>query len=232
MAFHPWKRVYTLNVDNNFEIAFDEVKKRKSFADDVLEVKNFDDNFSDTSPEYLGSIVHLHGSVMLLTRGYVFSHTEYAKMMARPNSWMLTLSQLVRTEPFIIAGTTLDEIDVTYYLEQRALFDARADVPASILIEPAPTKLTLRLCEQHGFCLYEGTALQFFMEVERRNPNLRDCWKPPADDGLDSLNLPRHAKNSLQGGIRARAAPCSMGASCVANSFGLRTHLVNNGAKS
>lgn len=194
IAFHPWKRTYTLNIDDCFEKAFEETCKRKSFSTEATEVKNFDDNFTDIRPDSLASIIHLHGAVRLAKRGYVFSHAEYAKLMTRPNSWMLTLSQLIRTEPFIIAGTTLDEIDVTYYLEQRALHDSRSDVPVSILIEPFPTRLTQRLCDQHGFCLYEGAAIQFFSHLEQMNEGVRDCWKAPEDDGLDSLALPRSTR--------------------------------------
>jgi len=87
--------------------------------------------------------------------------------MARTNWWMSTLTSLIRSSPFIIAGTTLDEIDVTYYLEHRSSSDEgfSAEAP-SILIEPFPDKLTERLCDQHGFVLFEGDTLAFFQALE------------------------------------------------------------------
>src|SRR5690606_11979 len=92
----PWKRVYTFNVDNTFEEAF----KRHVSGDDasLLEVKNWFHDFSDITPVTHGSIVHLHGFVEDPDERYIFSHTEYAKNMARANSWMLTLVQLIRTD--------------------------------------------------------------------------------------------------------------------------------------
>jgi len=119
LASYPWKRVFTLNVDDCLEQAIGKLVADPASIEKQVEIKNFLDDFSDFSPLRFQSIVHLHGFVQQAANGYVFSQAEYAKNIARPNSWMLTLVQLVRGEPFIVAGTSLDEIDVTYYLEQR-----------------------------------------------------------------------------------------------------------------
>lgn len=88
-----------------------------------------------------------------------------------------------------MAGTTLDEIDVEYYLSQRNQKTMRADVPPSILIEPYPDKLTLMLCETNEFCLFEGTPIEFFKELEGINSSLADCWVDNGNDGLMNLGL-------------------------------------------
>lgn len=102
---------------------------------------------------------------------------------------MLTLSQLIRTETFIVAGTSFDEIDVEYYLEQRSQKTIRGDIPPSILIEPYPTKLTEMLCENHQFCLFEGTVLDLFLRLERIDDRLRTPWLDNESDGLSGLDL-------------------------------------------
>ncbi|MEC9433448.1 MAG: SIR2 family protein [Pseudomonadota bacterium] len=191
IADHPWQRVYTLNVDNCLEIAFRELSERRNFDKDSLETFNFVDSFSELSAEKRCSIVHLHGYVKRPADGYVFSTTEYAKFMSAPNSWMLTLSQLIRTDLFIVAGSSFDEVDIEYYLTQRSQSTIRRDVPMSILIEPYPNVLTEDLCNDHEFCLFEGTVLEFFSELEAIDPRISNCWIDNEDDGLSAVKLGR-----------------------------------------
>lgn len=109
---YPWKRIFTLNVDNCLEMAHLENCAQFDQESRDIEIINFCDDFRDTRPDTIQSIVHLHGSVERSIDGYIFSHLEYAKNMSRPNSWMLTLSQLIKSEPFIIMGTQISEIDL------------------------------------------------------------------------------------------------------------------------
>ncbi|WP_416883026.1 SIR2 family protein [Marivita sp.] len=190
LANQPWRRVYSLNVDNCFESAFGSVIEANEFSPTSIETLNFDDSFVELLADKRASIIHLHGWVEQTQSGYVFSQNEYAKAMTRPNSWMLTLSQLIRTETFIVAGTSFDEIDVEYYLEQRSQKTVRGDVPPSVLIEPYPNKLTEMLCENHQFCLFEGTVLDFFSRLEAIDDRLRMPWRNNESDGLSGLDLP------------------------------------------
>ncbi len=189
LAKQPWRRVYTLNVDNCFEFAFRELIERLEFESESLEVFNFRDSYSELLSDKRCSIIHLHGAVENPDNGYVFSRDEYAQSIQRPNSWMLTLSQLIRTDTFIIAGTSLDEIDVSYYLQQRNQKTKRGDVPPSILIEPYPNRLTEKLCEEHEFVLFEGTPSQFFDELEKIDDRITRPWIDNERDGLAGLGL-------------------------------------------
>ena len=190
LANQPWRRVYSLNVDNCFENAFTSVIEANEFATSSAESLNFDDGYTDLLSDKRSSIIHLHGTVDRPESGYVFSQNEYAKSMTRPNSWMLTLSQLIRAETFIVAGTSFDEIDVEYYLEQRSQKTIRGDVPPSVLIEPFPNRLTEMLCEDHHFCLFQGTVLEFFAVLETIDSRLRSPWIDNESDGLSELKLP------------------------------------------
>lgn len=189
LARQPWRRVYTLNVDNCFEFAFRKVIEQLEFDIESLELFNFCDSYSELLSDKRCSVVHLHGAVERPDDGYVFSRDEYAQSIQRPNSWMLTLSQLIRTDTFIIAGTSLDEIDVSYYLQQRNQKTTRGDVPASILIEPYPNRLTEKLCDDHEFVLFEGTPSQFFDELEKIDYRIARPWIDNERDGLAGLGL-------------------------------------------
>ncbi len=186
---HPWKRIYTFNIDNCFEFYFRQLLKDKSFDEEFLEVFHFLDDFSDLRADKFASLVHLHGSVEQPEKGYVFSHGEYAKLMTRPNSWMLTLVQMLRADPFLVMGTSLEESDVTYYLEHRNPQSRRADLPPSILVEPFPNKLTEDLCASHDFVLFEGTALEFLQTLYSETPNQPDLWRNVNSAGYEALNL-------------------------------------------
>lgn len=186
LAHVPWRRVYTLNVDNAFEAYVADLFKDRLIDSARSQVFNFSDDYRDTLPDTIQSIVHLHGTVERPGDGYVFSQSEYAKNISRPNSWMTTLTQLMRAEPFIVAGTTLDEADVTFYLQQRPA-ENHVFVPESpsILIEPFPDRLTERLCQNHDFVLFDGTCLSFIDAISAEFGTLNDAFAlRHADAGL------------------------------------------------
>lgn len=203
------------------ENAIEKLIANPSGLGDQLEIKNFLDNFSDYSPLKLQSIVHLHGLITQAERGYVFSYAEYAKNIARPNSWMLTLVQLIRGEPFIVAGTSLDEIDVTYYLEHRNSNSTRGDLAPSILVEPYPDRLTQQLCENHELCLFTGTVLDFFSTLETRFGPAPAFWNVPPPKYLASIPVENRDKIAFETSFEAvprlvaaetRIAPFLLGA--------------------
>lgn len=176
----PWRRIYTLNVDNAVEVFSSNQIKDRGGDVDRFYCHNFVDSYHDPVPDAVNSIVHLHGTVDRPASGYVFSHQEYAKQMVRVNPWMATLSQLIKSEPFIVAGTTLDEIDVTYYLEQRN-YDDIPDKHAypSVLVEPYPDKLTEKLCSDHNLYLFRGTAIAFFEQLRDEFGDFSDPFSLP-----------------------------------------------------
>jgi hypothetical protein len=196
IASIAWRRIYTLNVDNCLEVVLREIMRKSGIAPETgIQSINYVDDYVDLSPEVKASIVHLHGSVERAADGYVFSREEYAKLMSRPNSWMLTLTQLLKSEPFVVSGTSLDEVDVSYYLEQRGRAHVRSDVPPSILVEPCPNRLTEHLCNQHGFYLFEGTAQDFIHRLEQRKSTRSVTWSAPHTDRI-TANL--HKVHQLQ----------------------------------
>lgn len=190
----PWRRVYTLNIDDCFEVAFGETAKIRNFSDEEFEVLNFSDSFKELSTSTRCSLVHLHGTVSRPEDGYIFSTKEYAKSLTSPNSWMLTLCQQIRTDMFIFAGTSLDEVDVEFYLEQRTQAGSRADLPKSILVEPYPNKITNKICEDHNFTLYEGTISELLEDLRQHDSRLQDPWVRSHDDGLSEIISDRAEK--------------------------------------
>ena len=151
-----WNRMFTFNIDDAMEAGY-----RDANGLQTLRSINFDDQFVDpTSPNEL-QIIHLHGYSQLATRGYVFSRESYVRQMSAHNVWMTILAQLIKTDPFVIIGTSLDEPDLDYYLAHRTQSSARDDRGPSILVCPDPNPITRNDCVEYGLLLFRGTCKDF-----------------------------------------------------------------------
>ena len=109
-----WRRAFTFNIDDVVENAYETANDSKQ----ILESINFDSPFEPTPRRDTLQLIHLHGFVREADTGYVFSTSEYASSLRRPNPWMNMLAQILVTESFVIAGTSLNEVDLEFFPEQ------------------------------------------------------------------------------------------------------------------
>jgi hypothetical protein len=91
--------------------------------------------------------------------------------MSHLNPWMHLLSEILATEPFIIAGTSLNEIDLEYYLSYRNATTPRRGRGPSLLIEPYPDVATRADCERHGLVLVQATFGDFLEWLRGKFPS-------------------------------------------------------------
>lgn len=161
-----WRRIYTFNIDDTLQGAYG--------ANGTIQ-KSQTIHFSDpyTEPQDLTEvpIIHLHGWVGAPNRGFVFANPEYVRQIKTINPWMVLLTQLLPSDPFIICGASLDEIDLEYYLAHRSQATSRADRGPSILVEPFPDSVTARDCDRYGLLLFKGTAVEFWDYLNRTIPD-------------------------------------------------------------
>jgi hypothetical protein len=129
-----WKRAFTFNIDDAMEAAYD-----LQAAKQTLLVYNFDDEYEDDRTLSELPYVHLHGCVKWPPIGFVFSREEYIRQITAINPWMTVLSQFIRSEPFIIAGSSLDEVDLDFYLAHRDSVSVRDDRVHQLGSSPIPT---------------------------------------------------------------------------------------------
>ena len=165
MSSFIWKRVFTWNVDDVLENVYQEGKGQQRAVP-----KHFNDIYTD--PENLEELflIHLHGYVGQPDRGYVFSREQYLKQIIKVNPWMTVLTQFMLSEPMIIAGTSLDEVDLDFYLAQRTSESARNDRGPSILVA-SDGPFSQKLCEKHNLLLFNGRSLEFFEYLKTLLPN-------------------------------------------------------------
>ncbi len=162
-----WRRMFTFNIDDVLEALY----RGNGAAKQRLGSLNFNSAFDPTPEHECVNLVHLHGTAREPSTGYVFSHTEYARYMREQNHWMHMLSGILATEPFIIAGTSLNEIDLEFYLSQRTAHTPMKDRGPSFLVEPNPNRITRHHCERHGLVLFEGTLEGFLRVLDKGLPS-------------------------------------------------------------
>lgn len=152
-----WRTAFTLNVDDALEAAYETAQHAKQ----EIEPLNYDSLYKTPANKGYLPIVHLHGFTHEPEKGYVFSTTEYGRVTRGMNAWMHVLSELIASEPFIIAGTTLNEPDLDYYLSSRTEASGRNNRGPSLFIEPFPNKITENLCARHGLILVRAKLSEF-----------------------------------------------------------------------
>jgi hypothetical protein len=152
-----WKQAFTLNIDDALENAYERDPTRLQSIVPVNYTREFE---TFRNPQEL-PVIHLHGFVRSPADKYVFSLQEYASAQAGMNAWVHVLSQLIVTEPFIIAGTALFEPDLEYFIAHRPSSSQVLARAPSILVEPFPDAGTRRDCDRLNLVLVEATLVDF-----------------------------------------------------------------------
>lgn len=101
----------------------------------------------------------------------MFDIKEYSGSMAENNIWAHNLASLIRSEPFIILGTSLEEPDLAYFLSDRFSVPIRSDRAPSIFVEPFPDEATESDCAEYRVSLFPKTALEFLTYIDERFPD-------------------------------------------------------------
>lgn len=171
-----WRRLFTFNIDDVIENLYAPSGNKQQ-----LVPLNFDADFEPTPERTELQAVHLHGWVQKPLSGFVFSLNEYAQSMRALNPWMHLLSEILATEPFIIAGTSLNEPDLEYYLSHRNQATPRRGRGPSLLIEPNPDVVTKKDCERFGLTLVPegfGAFMEWLHHEFPAPPNVSDLLVP------------------------------------------------------
>ncbi|HEX3354416.1 MAG TPA: SIR2 family protein [Terriglobales bacterium] len=193
MPHFLWRRLFTFNIDDVIENLYAPSGNKQK-----LVALNFDAEFEPTPDRTELQAIHLHGWVQKPASGFVFSLNEYAQTMRAMNPWMHLLSEILATEPFIIAGTSLNEIDLEYYLSHRNPATPRRGRGPSLLIEPNPDVVTRKDCERFGLTLVSekfGAFMQWLHQEFPSPPSVADLLVPDIaglfSTGLSPNNLLR-----------------------------------------
>jgi hypothetical protein len=112
----PWSSVWTLNIDDTFEQAYDRVKTETSRKKITV---NWDEEFRHSRDLY---VIHLHGCVDRDSppRRLIFSLSEYADAQVARAAWPLNFRDIYGVSPFVVIGARLrDEPDIEKIVASR-----------------------------------------------------------------------------------------------------------------
>ena len=168
-----WKRIFTFNVDDVIENLY-----RRDDCVQRLATLNFDSPFEPDTEKSELQCIHLHGFSGQPGSPFVFSYSEYTRVLQGTNPWTLLLCETLPSDAFIIAGTSLNEIDLEHYLARRTSSTPRRGRGPSLLIEPNPDAATRADCNRYELTLVKAEFGHFLSWVEEAFPD------PPTASGL------------------------------------------------
>lgn len=160
-----WRRAFTFNIDDAFEAVYSNASSLQSLVS-----YNYDDPYVDSRTLTSLSLVHLHGYTQLDDRKYVFSRNQYIQQINEHNPWMMILAQTISSDPVIVIGSSLDEVDLDYYLSRRTSTSGRADEGPSIYVSPNSDVITRHYCDLHGMLHFVGTCEEFLNYCDGEAP--------------------------------------------------------------
>ena len=162
----PWRRVYTLNVDDLEEAAARRFTlPRRPLPLSAL--KSGDEGTQQHGPEAL-DVVHLNGRVTDSLDSMTFSESQYGERLASREPWYIRCATDIRTRPILFVGTTLNESLLWQHVALRRREQPRAAYvppPASILITPRLNQVRAEMLRDLNVSWFKGTAESFEREV-------------------------------------------------------------------
>lgn len=151
VASFPWRKIYTLNIDDLLENAVD---AGYLFP---IDSPRMSQKPSDKAIDY----IKLHGSVRNREAGYVFANEEYTR--ATTGHLDVRYARLIedlQTEDFVFIGATTEEADIDYYLHMYAEGgDSRHG--GFFYVDPSPRYAVRNKIEKAGAHLLEITCEEF-----------------------------------------------------------------------
>lgn len=149
----PWKRIYTLNVDD-LEVAV----ARQFVLPRPLRTVSALAKPPPPAPGAL-DVVHLNGVAGDIASQVTFSTMQYAARLARRDRAYEQLVDDLGTAPFVFVGTKLDETVLWQHVElERKSGHRPPDRPHSFLVTPHLSRARKILLESHRIHWVPGTA--------------------------------------------------------------------------
>lgn len=102
---YPWKRIYTLNIDD----AFENTGNKKPNHSQILKITHRNDYLpSEDSLEYV-YYIKLNGDINNPDNGFIFTAEDYGDESANTSNWYDEVGRDFARSTFVFVGTQLDE---------------------------------------------------------------------------------------------------------------------------
>lgn len=154
----PWKRIYTLNIDNLVE----EVLSRESSTRGLASISALSPEDSTAERGDL-AVIHLNGKVQDAPDDVTFSRSQYARRQGVDRAYS-ELANDLRFRPIVFLGSSLDEGPLWAHMELRGT-RSRAQGPElrqrSYLVVPSLNRSKEALLARYNVVWIKNTAQQF-----------------------------------------------------------------------
>ena len=158
LAEYPWKRIYTVNIDDLVEHIYEKAdKKYKS----IYSRKDIPERTEEME------LIKLHGCVRHPDEGYIFSKKEYNVLINQKINLALTefTNEIYSSNDIILIGASLDEPDLEYYLQLYEDMRFERKKSRMFFIEPSPSLALEQRAKQLQAIIIEWTTEQFLKFV-------------------------------------------------------------------
>ncbi|HEY5922813.1 MAG TPA: SIR2 family protein [Kofleriaceae bacterium] len=150
----PWRRIYTLNVDD-LELA---VGRQFELPRELISISALADSPARTARGAL-EVVHLNGIARDEPSHVTFSTMQYASRLCAPDREYERLVEDLCTAPFVFVGTTLDEVVMWKHVQlERANGTQALPRKHSFLISPSLARARQTLLESYRIHWIPATA--------------------------------------------------------------------------
>jgi hypothetical protein len=163
----PWRRIYTLNVDD-LEVA---VARQFPLPRPLVSISAL--ARPRERPRGALEVVHLNGIASDDPREVTFSTMQYAARLCSPDREYERLTEDLRTAPVVFVGTTLDEVVLWKHVQLERQNHRSLPHRHSFLIAPSLTRARQHLLESHRIHWVKATAAEIAESVLANLPAQR-----------------------------------------------------------
>ena len=157
----PWRKAYTVNVDNLFEAAQAKFNFERRIV--CLSGNTADQTSRARSPKDL-IVTHLHGMLEDIPDHVTFSHEQYFEQTFS-NAYYDSLSAEMLLYPFVFLGNQLDEELLWRYIRLRKLKGSIREFgelrPNSLLVIPALSPVRQEMLREYNITWIPQTCKEF-----------------------------------------------------------------------
>ena len=195
IASYPWSRVYTVNVDDSFEVAARESRKQR------VNIYAANSPLEEVDPTFQTlQLIKLNGSADNPEGGFIFSPKEYGEGSARLPAWYRELAQDYSNYTFAFIGSRLNEPLLQHALAEMQQGRKQFSLPGYV-ITPSASGIEIQhlrsLGLRHVPGRVEGFATWIRQEIKdvdgwdlaiARRPELRRVGHTLSDSQKRALN--------------------------------------------
>ncbi len=159
---YVWTRIYTTNIDNVLNVGYERCRKLGKNAAE-FSILNYIDKGAVSHTLGTIPVITIHGTILDVNSGFIFSNTEYGKASSRKVlDWHNDLAARMIAGGLIVIGNQLDESDFDTHLAARmADYGEKLDSPNWIVM-PSPDPIKAENYVAAGYTVIDTTAKEFF----------------------------------------------------------------------